>query len=411
MHHDDLVRISHWLVGRGLAGCDEIDVVHGLCDRLNAAGLRISRAIAIVDTLHPIYEGRAFRWRDDGVEEASLVEYGSSEVGEAAEEWRRSPFFHMDENGLTELRRRLEGEGPLDYPLFGRMRTQGATDYLALIQHFDDPEGGGPRLGAFGLMDRVYSMWLTDKPGGFTDEDIDVLRQLVPKLCLVLKAASLARIAQTLVEVYLGRDPGRRILSGRISRGVADRISAVLWFSDLRGYTTISDKAAAEEVMPLLDDYAGAVIGAIHGAGGDVLKLIGDGTLAIFPADDPAEACRAALAAETALRASLAKLNARRAAEHRPVTDVYLGLHIGDVFYGNIGSDERLDFTVVGAAVNEVSRIATMCRSADRTVLMSSAFAEALPGADRARIVSVGRYALRGVGRAQELFTVDPGLL
>ena len=144
-----------------------------------------------------------------------------------------------------------------------------------------------------------------------------------------------------------------------------------MWFSDLRGFTRITDTAPPEQVIPLLNDYAEAVISAVHEAGGDVLKLIGDGTLAIFKADDPARACRSALAAEARMRERVAALNARRAAAGLPVTGVYLGLHVGEVFYGNIGSPERLDFTVIGPAVNEASRIAAMCRSVERDVLLS----------------------------------------
>ncbi|MBL0899812.1 MAG: adenylate/guanylate cyclase domain-containing protein, partial [Reyranella sp.] len=168
--------------------------------------------------------------------------------------------------------------------------------------------------------------------------------------------------------------------------------------------------APPSEIIPLLTDYAEAVITAIHEAGGDVLKLIGDGTLAVFRADDPAEACRRALRAEEDLRERLKALNERRQAQERPITTTYIGLHIGEVFYGNVGSLDRLDFTVVGPAVNETSRIASMCRSVDRPLLLSSTFADALPAAERARLVSVGRFALRGVGKAQHLFTVDPGL-
>jgi adenylate cyclase len=230
---------------------------------------------------------------------------------------------------------------------------------------------------------------------------------LVPSLALAVKCGTLARVAETLVETYLGRDAGQRVLSGRILRGVAEWINAVLWFSDLRGYTAITDTASPPEIIPLLNDYAEVVIGAVHDAGGDVLKLIGDAVLAVFNADDPAEACRSALRAEARLRRDLAALNARRAAERRPVTTVYLGLHLGDAFYGNVGSAARLDFTVVGPAVNEVSRIAAMCRSVDRAVLVSSDFAAATPAPEREALVSVGRYALRGVGRPQELFTLD----
>jgi len=225
-------------------------------------------------------------------------------------------------------------------------------------------------------------------------------------LALALKSISLARIAETLVETYLGRDAGRRVLSGGIRRGVAEKIAAVLWFSDLRGYTGITDTIAADQVIPLLNDYAEAVISAVHDHGGDVLKLIGDGTLAIFTADAPEAACRSAVLAHAALRDRLGKLNQRRAAENLPVTDIYLGLHIGTVFYGNIGSTERLDFTVVGPTVNEAARIAAMCRSAERDVLVSADFLAASAPAERARLVSVGRYALRGVARPRELFTI-----
>src|SRR5262249_12772987 len=162
--------------------------------------------------------------------------------------------------------------------------------------------------------------------------------------------------------------------------------------------------------IPLLNDYAGVVIGSVQESGGDVLKLVGDGTLAIFKDDDPGTACRQALDAEARLGCRIADLNVRRAAARRPVTTVYLGLPIGDVFYGNVGSDDRLDFTVVGPAVNEVSRIASMCRSVDRGVLVSSDFVAAAGEGERARFVSVGRFALRGVGHARELFTLDPDL-
>jgi adenylate cyclase len=256
-------------------------------------------------------------------------------------------------------------------------------------------------------MDCILSSWTSDAPDGFAAPHLAALQRLVPSLALAVKCVSLGRIAETLVETYLGRDAGRRVLSGRIARGVADRIGAVLWFSDLRSYTRITDTAPPEQIIPLLNDYADAVVSSIHEHGGDVLKLIGDGTLAIFKGDDLGQACRAALAAVASARSRVGTLNERRTDAALPTTDIYLGLHVGEVFYGNVGSKDRLDFTVVGPAVNEASRIAAMCRSVDQPVLLSSAFAKAA-GAERRRLISVGRYALRGVGRPQELFTLDP---
>jgi adenylate cyclase len=166
------------------------------------------------------------------------------------------------------------------------------------------------------------------------------------------------------------------------------------------------DTAAPEEIIPVLNDYADAIISAIHEHGGDVLKLMGDGVLAIFTVEDRSRACESALAAAVDARARVAGLNRRRAGENLPNTEMYLGLHIGEVFYGNIGSKDRLDFTVVGPAVNEVSRIASMCASIDQPLLVSPAFAASL-GDSRSRLVSVGRYALRGVSRPQDLFTLE----
>ena len=165
------------------------------------------------------------------------------------------------------------------------------------------------------------------------------------------------------------------------------------------------------EIIPFLNDYAQAAIDAIHDAGGEVLKLIGDGVLAMFTSENMAIAKRGALRAEHRFRHNMDVLNARRSAEGRPVTTAHVGLHIGEVFYGNIGSDDRLDFTVVGPAVNEVSRIASMCRSVDRELLTSSAFRNGLEAAGRDYLVSTGRFALRGIGGAQDLYTLDPDIL
>jgi adenylate cyclase len=289
----------------------------------------------------------------------------------------------------------------MPFEVLDELRSEGQTDYLALVHYFD-------RDRSIGEMDCFLSRWTTDRSGGWDETELAALRRLAPALGLAVKSMSLARVAQSVVEAYLGRDAGRRVLQGRISRGAVEKIHAVLWFSDLHGFTAMSERLTTDELVPLLDDYAEAAISAIHGAGGDVLKLIGDGILAVFTDDDPALAALAALAAERDMRARLATLEERRRANSAPTASIYLGLHIGDVFYGNIGSKERLDFTVVGQAVNEANRISAMCSSVGRNVLVSSAFLQSLPEAERVHFASIGRYALRGVGRAIELFTLDP---
>ncbi len=398
--------IARWVTETGLTGTTEPELLRGFCDRLVAAGLPVGRANILIDTLHPIHEGRVFRWRrDDQGDLAPVIEYGRTNVeGEAADNWRRSTYYHLLRCGDDFLRRRI-GHGEVeDFSILTDLRAEGQTDYLALIHRF-------AAEGAIGEMDCFYSSWITDAAGGFSDEDMALLRELASPLMLAMKCASLARIAKTLVETYLGRDAGRLVLNGQIARGVTDRIQAVLWFSDLHGFTHITETADPEQIIPFLNDYAEAIISSIYEAGGDVLKLIGDGTLAIFRCEDAAESCRAALKAEQLMRSRVRALNEQRLSCNQPVTSAYLGLHIGEVFYGNIGSQDRLDFTVVGPAVNEVSRIGTLCRSVERDVLVSSAFhATALPG-DRECLVSVGRYALRGVARPQELFTLDPSTL
>jgi adenylate cyclase len=397
MHHAQFAEFIAWISEAGLAGQTETALLTGFCERALALGLPVARATALIDTLHPVYEGRMFTWQRDK-QLATLTEYGRG--ADVSEHWRRSPFYHLLQSGERLLRRRLTAATEAEFPILPQLRAAGMTDYVAIIAPF-------AAEGIIGEMDGVYSSWATDTPHGFRACHVADLRRLAPLLALAVKSASLARITGTLVETYLGRDAGRRVLSGRIARGVADRIEAVLWFSDLRDYTRIADTAPPEQVIPLLNDYGDVIISAIHQQGGDVLKLMGDGALAIFTADHRTDACHAALAAAGAARKGIAALNQRRPAEGLPITDMYLGLHVGEVFYGNIGSEDRLDFTVIGPAVNEVGRIAAMCRSVDQPVLLSSAFAAAA-GEARSGFVSVGRYALRGVERPQELFTLDP---
>jgi len=404
MDESKLNALAEWTIEAGLIGLLETELLAGFCARAVFAGLPIASGLLVIDTLHPVYEGNAVRWRRDEPE-ASFTGYGRTTPGLNEDRWRASPFFHLIDTGEDWLRRRVTPESCAEFPAVATAAEEGMTDYLGALNRFEAE-------GAIADWDGLFSAWTTDQPGGFTDEEIAGLLRVLPGLAMAMKSITLARMASTLLETYLGRDACNSVWAGRIARGVADRIDAVLWFSDLRGYTRITDNAPPEQIIPLLNDYADAVISAVQAAGGDVLKLIGDGVLAIFrPEDGDAEgrarACRAALAAVRGARATIGTLNPQRAAAGQPVTEMYAGLHIGEVFFGNIGSAHRLDFTVVGPAVNETSRIAEMCRSADQTVLVSSAFAAAAGGAE-AGLVCVGRYALRGVRMPQELFTLEP---
>jgi adenylate cyclase len=387
------LQLINWLVSQGLTGLPENDLIRGFCERCRAAGLDLSRGLVFIDTLHPIFEGRGFRWNDTETNESDVFEYGSTSQGQAAQNWRRSTFYHMLEHGHDELRIDLAECATLDFSLIDDLAAKGHRHFVAFVHRFGE-------AGTLGQMDCLYSYWLTRRRDGFSEQDLSALRDLVPVLGLAIKSAAQVEIARTLGRVYLGRDACEQVLRGRISRGVTERINTVLWFSDLRGSTAISENLTPDEIIPFLNDYAQAAIDAIHDEGGDVLKLIGDGVLAMFTREDMTSAKRAALRAEHRFRRNMASLNARRAGEGRPITSAHVGLHVGEVFYGNIGSEDRLDFTVVGPAVNEVSRIASMCRTVDRELLASADFCTGLDPAGRGFLVFTGRFALRGIGRA-----------
>ena len=397
------LRLMNWLVVQGLTGLPENDLLRGFCERCCAEGLDLSRGLVFIDTLHPIFEGRGFRWNDSETNESEVFEYGSSNEGDAAQNWRRSTFYHLLERGEDEIRIDLGDIASLDFSMIEDLAAKGHKHFVAFVHRFGE-------AGTMGQMDCFYSTWLTRRDEGFSEQGLAALRDLVPVLGLAVKSAAQAEVARTLGRVYLGRDAAEQVLRGKISRGVTERINAVLWFSDLRGSTAISESIGPDEIIPFLNDYAQASIDAVHDAGGDVLKLIGDGVLAMFTHDDMAVARRAALRAEHRFRRNMTALNARRSEEGRPVTTAHVGLHVGEVFYGNIGSEDRLDFTVVGPAVNEVSRIASMCRSVDRELLVSSDFRAGLDATGRNYLVSTGRFALRGISRAQDLFTLDPDI-
>jgi adenylate cyclase len=392
--------ISVSIVQAALAGTSEQAMLTAICERLNAAGLAIMRGAMGSSLLHPTLGARGVRWnRGKGGTEESFPRTAATVVNE---NWLRSPFFVLAESGKDRLRRRLDATYQRgEFPLLDDFQDQGATDYIA----FELPIGRTVRMGD---IDGLTSSWTTDAAGGFTDAQIELLAAIVPPLALAHLQRITDRTARTLLKTYLGRDAAERVLAGNIVRGQAEPIRAVVWYSDLIGFTRISEAEGAAGAFAMLNDYAEVQVEAIESHGGHVLKFIGDGILAIFPGDITADACARALDAATDQCRRIAALNERRAAAGAPVTETHLALHMGELLYGNVGSPRRLDFTVLGPAVNEASRIETLCGSLDQAVIVSWSFAEAA-GTARSRLVSLGRYAMKGVARPQELFIPDPG--
>jgi adenylate cyclase len=307
---------------------------------------------------------------------------------------------------MPELRERLlDGNEPSRFPVLEEYRVQGATDYFASAMLFGQATIGPP-TDPDDPPEGMISSWTSDAPRGFSDGDIGTIRELLPVLGLALKSASSYRTARDLLAVYLGRDAGERVLSGDIQRGSLDTIRAVIWYFDLRGFTKLSETTPGEQMIAMLNDYFGAAVGAVEAYGGDVLKFMGDGLLAIFKfAEDDSSGCSRAIAAADELLATMARINDRRAAEDLVVTQFSLALHLGDLMYGNIGAEDRLDFTVIGPAVNMTARIQAMCRPLEQDVIISAAVARAAVREGK-RIVSLGPYALRGIPEPQELFTL-----
>jgi adenylate cyclase len=221
------------LTEAGLAGTSEDDLLARCCTEVRAAGLPVARALVAVDTLHPIHEGRVFRWQV-GQNTPNIIEYGRTTSGEAEARWHASPFYHALQLGVSQLHLPITPDSEVRYPVLAELRAAGMTDYLVLLHRFAAD-------GIIGELDCIYTSWTTDSAGGFSETDIQAMEHVVPTLALAVKCASLSRIARTLVETYLGRDAGQRVLAGRIERGVAEPIGAVVWFSDLQGFTRITD--------------------------------------------------------------------------------------------------------------------------------------------------------------------------
>lgn len=392
-----LLEITRAITELSLAGVSDVALVTSVCDRVVAAGVPLCRMLIGVDTLHPLVGGRVLTWRRG--EAVSLEEYALEDSDPWAAPWVNSPFYGLLTAGESLFRCRIAEGGPYAYPILAELAAVGVTDYLASVQRL----GEAVRMGQ---LDCVFASWGTDAASGFSADDVAIVEAIGPFVAAAMVMATTRQITRTLVATYLGADAGERVLRGAIARGVAERIQAVVWLSDLKGFTRMVDEVGAAVVLPLLNEYADPQVAAIHAHGGTVLKFMGDGVLAIFPVgESAAEAGGRALAAATAALAAIAEVSARRAAAGLPVTGAYLALHVGEVFYGNIGGKERLDFTVIGPAVNEAARMSSLCGSLAQDIVVSAAFAAAVPSLN-GLFVALGLHTLRGVSQPQALFGV-----
>jgi len=393
------IEINEWIVRAALAGTGEVAIAAGACEQLSSAGISLVRLSVATNMLDPIHDARLVRWvRGHGAVDELVVRTEESEPSEA---WLRSPFFFLLESGLPTMRRRLDASYRRgEFELLDTFQDHGVTDYLAFRERVGDNMLLGEGEG-------LVASWTTDAPAGFSDAQVETLAGIMPVLTLAFILRTTNRAARTLIATYLGKDAAERVLAGNIVRGRAQTIRAIVWYSDLVGFTRISDSVTPDVLLAMLNDYAEAQVEEIESHHGHVLKFIGDGILAIFPDDDTTRACQRALDAAVNLRRRIAALNERRRGAGLPVTDTQLALHVGELLYGNLGSPRRLDFTVLGSAVNVAERIEALCGSLDQKVIVSWAFAEAA-GAARSMLVSLGRYAMKGIAQPQELFTLEP---
>jgi adenylate cyclase len=385
--------LSDWLVEQGLGMPDPIALHAGFCDRIVQLGLPLLRGLVAVRTLHPRINAVSYVWRRGKAPARQLLEHVETP------NWQNSPFAYVLDNRLTTWRSSLE-RATVPFPILEEFRAEGGTDYYIRLIAFDMGAGGERVSG-------MLSSWLTDRAGGFTETDIALLERLLRRYALVAKALLARQIAVNVLDTYVGHDAGQRILAGDIRRDHLDTVNAVIVYPDLRDFTEVSDRTPNDKIAPMLDAYFDVMVGPVVANGGQVLKFIGDGCLMIYRLNgsDRSDVCAHALNAVAEMRARVRKLNAARRAAGEETMELDVALHLGDVLYGNVGAADRLDFTVVGPAVNEASRIEPLCKRLGRTVLVSEAFARAATNCAH-RLESVGRHALRGVREPQELFAL-----
>jgi adenylate cyclase len=354
-----------------------------LNQRLLAAGIPLARVAVFVRTLHPNVAGRAFFWRAEKPEDVDV------DVAEHdwihSEQHLTSPIHFITSTGQPLRRRLADAECPMDFPVLADLRAEGMTDYFATPL----PSLTGEKL---------LASYTTRQPGGFNDAQLAALTRLLSPVGRIAEVMAWRRKAQNILETYLGRRAGEKVLAGQIRRGDGEDTHAVIWFCDLHDSTPLADSMSRGDFLRLLNEFFECVLGPVLEREGEVLRFIGDAALAIFPVNDQeAEACRRAL---EAAREAIRRMDAINATRERPLR-FGIALHLGDVLYGNIGTPTRLEFTVIGAAANEAARIESLCKVLDAPLLVSAPVARHLAGAR-----SLGRHPLRGVAESMELFTL-----
>lgn len=389
---------SHSLIASWLADHDGItrsagELIEGLCRLLLGHGVPLMRVSLSLRDSHPQIAARGIIWyRDRGTEERDFL------MNDARGDMYASSPVKVIHEGAAAVRRRLCDDGcPMDFPVLHELKAEGATDYLAMALPFTDGS-------------RHFISWTTGREGGFSNEQLEHLIDLMPLIGLRLELDHARLTTRTLLTTYMGPEVAQRVARGTIRRFDYEMINAVILFSDLRGFTGMADTLSPDTVVRVLSSYYETVAEPIRYFGGDIIKMIGDGVLSIFPlrADAPKERIdRTACGAAAAVRRAMAALDAVAVdglpPEFGPLKAGF-ALHAGEVFFGNIGSTDRLDFTVIGPAVNEAVRAEALCKELGVSVITTEAFAglECTVG-----LRSLGRHCLRGVREEKELFTLE----
>jgi len=376
--------IVHWLVHGARNAPLSQEVLTELCQRLVAIGLPLWRVMVFVRTLHPEIVGRRFVWHPDT---GTVVTDGSFELLERRS-FIESPLMHVAKTGEAFRRRLADPDCIMDYGILHDLRAEGVTDYFVAPLHFSSGEVH-------------FSSWSTRQPGGFTDAEIEAIEAIVPPLARIGEIRAWYRVAGNLLTTYIGKNAGERVLAGHIRRGDTETIHAAIWLSDMRGFTALADTLPPQQLVDLLNRYFDCQVPAIHEHGGEVLKYMGDGLLAIFPIGAEADfsaICAAALAAGKTARGHIAALHA---AADGPALRFGLALHVGDVLFGNIGSGNRLDFTCIGPAVNLAARLEKLAGRLGRTILASEDFVDHCGDES---LQPIGHFAVAGFAAEQVVY-------